>query len=639
MTETADRTDFERLLEFVRTERNFDFTGYKRSSLQRRTTKRMRELGIEDYSAYLDYLQANTDEFTRLFNTILINVTSFFRDEETWAAVRETILPELLEGNRAIRIWSAGCASGEEPFSIAMLLAEALGVAGMARRVKIYATDIDEEALAEARRAEFSDRSVRLVPPEMLERYFEPSGQRYSMLKDLRRTVIFGRHNLAVDAPISKVDLLLCRNTLMYFSGPLQTYILDGFHFALRPEGFLVLGKSEVMLSRTDRFLPVDLKRRIFRADGVAQRYHGPRRMAPRLPSDDRSRPPDPSMETRAFDTGPLPQVLIDAAGVVTFTNERARALFGLSGEEIGRPIQDLELSYRPVELRSLIERATSDKRPAAAERVEWMRGNESAFIDVHVVPLLSDGGEALGTGITFSDMTGYHDLEERLRRSQREVETAYEELQSTVEELETTNEELQSTNEELETTNEELQSTNEELETTNEELQSTNEELETMNDELRRRSHELNDVNVFFESVLLSVRVAVIVTDPALRVLVWNQEASDLWGLRGDEVEGQHLLNLDIGFPVDRLREPLKACLGGASRRETLTVEAMNRRGRPVTCQVICTPLARGEEIHGAVILMEAGRAAGRVRHFVTPSPRPCPPHEWRPAGRATRG
>jgi two-component system, chemotaxis family, CheB/CheR fusion protein len=606
MTETAERSDFERLLEFVRTERNFDFTGYKRSSLERRTTKRMQELGIDRYSDYLDYLQAETDEFTRLFNTILINVTSFFRDEETWAAIRETILPELLEGDRQVRIWSAGCASGQEPFSIAMLVAEALGSEGVARRVKIYATDIDEEALTEARRAEYSDRAIRSVPPTLLERYFERSGQRYSMLKELRRAVIFGRHNLAVDAPISKIDLLLCRNTLMYFSSPLQTYILDGFHFALAPDRYLVLGKSEVMLSRTARFLPVDLKRRIFRADGVGQRYHGLRRMPPRPTADDRPKPPDLALETRAFDTGQLPQLLLDAGGVVTFVNERARKLFELNGDEVGRPIQDLEISYRPVELRSLIEQAAAELRPIAAERAEWIRGHTSVFVDVHVVPLVSDSGALLGTGITFHDVTGYHDLEDRLRRSQREVETAYEELQSTVEELETTNEELQSTNEELETTNEELQSTNEELETMNEELQSTNEELETMNEELRRRSLDLNELNIFFESVLLSVRVAVIVVDQALRVLVWNREASDLWGLRGDEVEGQHLLNLDIGFPVDRLRDPVKACLSGHSRRETLTADAMNRRGRSVTCQVACTPLGRENDVHGAVILME---------------------------------
>ena len=613
MAQTDERAEFERLLEFVRVERNFDFTGYKRSSLTRRTTKRMRELGIEGYANYLDYLQANAEEFTRLFNTVLINVTSFFRDDETWKYLRESVIPDLLSANRdgSIRVWSAGCASGEEPFSVAILLAEAMGVEELGKRVKIYATDVDDEALAEARRAEFSDRSVRGVPEELLERYFQPAGQRFSIMKELRRAVIFGRHNLATDAPISKLDMLLCRNTLMYFSAPLQTYILEGFHFALNPNGFLVLGKSEVMLTRTDRFLPVDLKRRIFRADGAAERYHGLRRMAMRPPEGEAHADSTQSLEDRAFQTGELPQVLLDPGGMVTYVNERARALFALTDDDVGKPIQDLEISYRPIELRSLIDQATSDGRPVAAQRVEWVRGQESAFIDVHVVPLLSDAGALLGTGITFLDVTGFHELEEQLRRSQREVESAYEELQSTVEELETTNEELQSTNEELETTNEELQSTNEELETMNEELQSTNEELETMNEELRRRSLELNDVNVFFESVLLSVRVAVIVTDQQLRVVVWNREAEDLWGLRSDEVEGQHLLNLDIGFPVDTLREPIRACLSGETRRETFVTPAMNRRGRSIATQTICTPLARDEGILGVVILMEPVDAA----------------------------
>jgi two-component system, chemotaxis family, CheB/CheR fusion protein len=338
----------------------------------------------------------------------------------------------------------------------------------------------------------------------------------------------------------------------------------------------------------------------------VADRYHGLRRMAMMPPGNEPPSDPGRGLEDRAFEASQLPQVLLDSQGVVTLVNERARTLFGLTGDDIGKPIQNLEISSRPIELRSLIDQATRDGRPAAAQRVEWVRGHETSFIDVHVVPLVSDAGTLLGTGITFVDVTGFHEIEEQLRRAQREVESAYEELQSTVEELETTNEELQSTNGELETMNEELQSTNEELETMNEELQSTNEALETMNEELRRRSLELNDVNGFFESVLLSVRVAVIVTDPQLRVVVWNREAEDVWGLRSDETEGQHLLNLDIGFPVDRLRDPIRACLSGESRRETFTTPARNRRGRSIETQVICTPLAREDGIHGVVILME---------------------------------
>jgi len=317
------------------------------------------------------------------------------------------------------------------------------------------------------------------------------------------------------------------------------------------------------------------------------------------------------ALEDHAFEASELPQMLLNPEGTVTFVNERARALFGVTDREVGKPIQDFEISYRPIELRALIDQATKEGRPAAAQRVEWVRGHESSFIDVHVVPLLSDAGTLLGTGITFVDVTGVHELEEQLRRSHREVESAYEELQSTVEELETTNEELESTNEKLETTNEELQSTNEELETMNEELQSTNEELETMNEELRRRSLELNDVNRFFKSVLLSVRVAVIVTDHQLRVVVWNKEAEDISGLRADEVTGQHLLNLDIGFPVDQLRDPIRACLSGGSRRETFTTLALNRRGRSIETQVICTPLTREEGIQGVVILMEQREVA----------------------------
>jgi two-component system CheB/CheR fusion protein len=314
-----------------------------------------------------------------------------------------------------------------------------------------------------------------------------------------------------------------------------------------------------------------------------------------------------PALFAHVLDAGQLAQVILDGSRNVVVINERARHMFGLSAADRGKPFQDLELSYRPAEVRSLIEQAEREERAVTVSGVEWTSpGGGKAFLDVTVSPLVAGSGEPAGTAITFADVTRYHAIETDLRRTQREVETAYEELQSTVEELETTNEELQSTNEELETTNEELQSSNEELETMNEELQSTNEELETINDELRQRSNELNDVNFFFESVLLSLEAGVVVTDADLRVMVWNQEAQDLWGLRADEVIGQHLLNLDIGLPVDALREPVRACLTGQSTREVLDLPATNRRGRAIVCRVACVPLPREDSIHGVVILME---------------------------------
>jgi len=212
-----------------------------------------------------------------------------------------------------------------------------------------------------------------------------------------------------------------------------------------------------------------------------------------------------------------------------------------------------------------------------------------------------------LGTSINFSDVSRSRRLKEELQRSNQELETAYEELQSTNEELETTNEELQSTVEELETTNEELQSTNEEMETMNEELQSTNEELQTTNEELRQRTDELSRTNLFLESILASVRAAVVVVDRQLNVNIWSPKAHDLWGLRSDEVQGQSLLNLDLGLPVEQLRTPIRAALAGESDSRELTLDAVNRRGKAIKCRVLCSPLfGAGKEIEGAVLLME---------------------------------
>jgi two-component system CheB/CheR fusion protein len=226
--------------------------------------------------------------------------------------------------------------------------------------------------------------------------------------------------------------------------------------------------------------------------------------------------------------------------------------------------------------------------------------------LDVAVAPLLRDGGEPLGTSISFLDVSEVVDLKEQAHRSDQELETANEELQSTNEELETSNEELQSTNEELETTNEELQSTNEELETLNEELHSTNEELGAMNEELQRRTLELDRLNTFMGSILGSVSVGVVVVDSDLDVEVWNERAEDLWGLRADEVRGRSLLVLDIGLPVSMLADPIRRCLSG-SDGEQLTVRAHNRRGREIDCRVFVTPLQRNDHGHdGAVLLME---------------------------------
>jgi two-component system CheB/CheR fusion protein len=602
----AALAEFESLLAHLKLSRGVDFTAYKRSSLMRRVLVRMQTIGAKSFGAYLDFLQVDPEEFTRLFNTILINVTSFFRDTTSWEYVRDHVVPRLIGPPGAadlIRVWSAGCASGEEAYSIAMLLAEALGPEAFRERVKIYATDVDEEALDHARRAVYGLRTAEDVPPALLDAYFEQQEDRYVFNKDLRRSVIFGRHDLIQDAPISRVNLLLCRNCLMYFNAEAQARILARFHFAVAPRGVLFLGKAETQLAHGGAFEPLEAKWRLF---VKSERQAEMRNLAFAGPIEqDGTR----SLREAAAETGPVAQLVVDRDGLVVQMNQQLRAVFGLTPRDIGRPLQDLELSYRPFELRSPIERAYAERRPTAVLDGRWTGpGGQVMFLELLVTPLLDAASGPLGVSLSFNDVSRQRRLQEEVQRAAQELETALEELQSTNEELETTNEELQSTVEELETTNEELQSTNEELETMNEELQSTNEELQATNEEASDRGDQLGELNAFLESILTSLRSAVAVVDRDLHVRKWSRRAEDLWGLRADEALRKNFLNLDIGLPVDQLRAPIRTCLARESEVLDVTLDATNRRGRAVQVRVTCTPLVTGpvDEARGVILLME---------------------------------
>jgi two-component system CheB/CheR fusion protein len=606
LEDPAALAEFEALLAHLKASRGVDFTAYKRSSLMRRVAVRMQTIGAKSHGAYLDFLQVDPEEFTRLFNTILINVTSFFRDSTSWEYVREQVVPRLVGAPSTadpIRIWSAGCASGEEAYSIAMLLAEALGPDAFRERVKIYATDVDEEALDQARHAVYGPRTAEDVPPALLEAYFDRQEDRYVFNKDLRRSVIFGRHDLIQDAPISRVGMLLCRNCLMYFNAETQARILARFHFAVASRGVLFLGKAETLLAQSGAFEPLDARRRLFLKTEHQTEMRNLSSAAPIEQDGTRS------LRDAAVETGPVAQLVVDRDGIVVQMNQQLRAVFGLALRDVGRPLQDLELSYRPFELRSPIERAYAERRPSAITDGRWTGpGGQVMFLDLLITPLLDAAGLPLGASLCFTDVSRQRRLQEEVQRASQELETALEELQSTNEELETTNEELQSTVEELETTNEELQSTNEELETMNEELQSTNEELQTINEEASERGDQLGELNAFLESILTSLRSAVAVVDRDLHVRKWSRRAEDLWGLRADEALQKNFLNLDIGLPVDQLRAPMRACLSRESEFLDVTLDATNRRGRQVQIRVTCTPLAMGpaDKSRGVILLME---------------------------------
>ena len=614
----SDDTDpkFEALLHFLQQQRGFDFTGYKRPSLVRRVTRRMQTINVAEFGDYIDYLEVHPEEFVQLFNTILINVTSFFRDEAAWDYLRKETIPQILAAKGAhdpVRIWSAGCASGQEAYTLAICFAEALGAEAFRERVKVYGTDADEEALNYARLATYTEKEVEPLDAELVQRYFERSTGRFVFRPDLRRSVIFGRHDIVQDAPISRLDLLVCRNTLMYFNAETQAKILQRFHFALNGDGnglgYLFLGRAEMLLSHGTLFTPLNLKCRVFAKvpqPGAAARARVPVPAMTNGNGNDIMR--NDRLRELALDEAPVARIIVDANGTLSQVNQKARVLFSINPKDIGRPLQDLEISYRPIELRSLIEQSYAERRTVTQTSVERrFHDGERQYFDVVVAPLFDDGHNPLGVGITFMDVTRYSRLSEELQRSREEIQTANEELQSSNEELETTNEELQSSNEELETTNEELQSTNEELETMNEELQSTNEELQTVNEELRQRTDEMNQLNAFLESVLGGMRAAAVVLNANLNVLIWNRRAEDLWGLRADEVQGRSMLNLDIGLPVGQLRDVIRPCLAGDSDHQQVLLDAVNRRGKKIQCRVTCTPLVTAsKKREGVILLME---------------------------------
>jgi two-component system, chemotaxis family, CheB/CheR fusion protein len=600
------------LLDHIRRHRGIDFGNYKSTTLKRRIGKRIQELGLAGYGSYLDYLQASPDEYGPLLDTLFINVTRFFRDQESWETLRRDVIPRLIGGASAaqpLRVWCAGVASGEEAYSVAMLLVEAMGEEDFAQNAKIFATDLDDLALQQARSATYTPVDLEEVPDDLRSRYFEPLGDRFQFRPDLRRAVIFGRHDLLEDAPISRLHLLICRNTLMYFNREAQGRVLARFHFALRPEGILFLGKAEMLLTRRNLFQPADGKARLFKKvtdltfqDRVAvmSQVGGE--------DDQQAMMGEARLRDLAFDASSVPEIVVDGGGTLALANAPARSTFRIGKGDLGRPFHDLELSYKPVELRAPIEEARRERRQMDINNVEWIGtdGRRRVF-DVRVLPL-QDDGPLPAVKITFQDVSRFHVMNAELSELKRNTELAYEELQSTNEELETTNEELQSTVEELETTNEELQSTNEELETMNEELQSTNVEIETVNEELRERTGQLDDLNSYTRAILDGLGMAVVVLDRELKVRTWNGEAEELWGLRAADVEGRPFLELDIGLPSHELSRILQASVAEAGGRTEHRIGGHDRRGKQVGHAVTVMPLRGGTtgRVDGVILLVE---------------------------------
>jgi two-component system CheB/CheR fusion protein len=497
----------------------------------------MFQLSLGSYADYGDYIRTHPDEVSELLNTLLINVTEFFRDPPAWEILRHEILPSLLKRlkpGHSFRAWSAGCASGEEPYSIAILLAEHFGPRMADYDIKIYATDIDEEALNTARRGEYSLDAVRRIRPEWREKYFYGKGM-MRVNREIRRLVIFGRSNLAQDAPISHVNLLVCRNVLIYFDSELQKQILTRLHYALEPGGILFLGKSESQLSNSAHFKRLNARWRIFqRATSLPalEERSEPEESMDVVPSADgrttQALENMRQMQRYMLETLRIGVLVLNADDIITQHNTSVLAMCGLPPANlIGKRFADTDLFLRIPELGAQLQSTRHNNESARFSA--RIKTTKEQLIEVTIRPLLDDKGQRSGAFIYMEDQT----LQEKLQTTVEELESTSEELQSANEELETTNEELQSTNEELETTNEELQSTNEELETTNEELQSLNEELETTNQELEERTKELDQVNNVYAQTLEKIRLPVMLVNQERRIEFWNAMALRLFGFK----------------------------------------------------------------------------------------------------------
>lgn len=554
---TEERTEdvLRDILKYISRHANIDFQPYKTSTILRRIGRRMAVTHQQSMRDYADYLRSHAKEVGELVQAFLINVTQFFRDEEAFAYLRSDILPQLIararQKDHSLRIWTAGCATGEEPYSLAMLLTDMLDAELPEWNIKIFATDLDEAAINFARRGFYSENLLKGLPPDYTERFFERVDHGYRIAKLLRQMVIFGQQDLSKSAPFPRIDLVLCRNVLIYFTPELQDYVLRQFTFSLYPDGFLFLGKAETVRPMHSFYELVNKHWKVYRCANSALpamrqqaltdagiRSRERLQAGPPQPISGQSRlEMDTSVSASPFEAGqlrrmnelllrflPVGVVIINRSYHIISANGTARRLLELresSGE------QDFLHSMRGIpyhEMRTSIDHVFNEHNSVNLPEVELdtTTGGSGRFLNFSIVPMhLKSGAPDLAI-ISVTDvsqqvqmrqqlenvrteqaqlMEDLKSANKRLSEVNKELTDSNEELQVANEELVLTHEELQASLEEFETTNEELQGTNEELETNNEELQATNEELETTNDELRARTSELQELMAVLET------------------------------------------------------------------------------------------------------------------------------------------
>jgi two-component system, chemotaxis family, CheB/CheR fusion protein len=532
-----------------------DFSHYKQNTLIRRVQRRMQVLQIDTAPAFIERLRMEPREVELLFREFLIGVTQFFRDPHAFDALRATVLPKLLETKGAdsqVRIWVPGCATGEEVYSIGIVLREAMEALGAAPKVQIFGTDIDAAAVAVARTGRYSKKMVG-VSPERLERWFAEEGNEYCPIKEVREMCVFSTHSVVKDPPFSKLDLISCRNLLIYLETELQDRVIRTFHYALRPGGYLALGQSEGVTRNAKLFAAIDKKNRIFQRRETSTMalpelsLSSPAALAPLAQTATRAPPPvhdrlDHGVR-RVMEKHSPAYVVID----------KHHDILRFSGGEVGRYLEPspgtaslnlfgiVRKGLRPA-VRSALQQAYATGKPVTTETIAFKADGRSRSVRLIVEPLPEGGADSRLCVVAFQDASVHASIDAKTQTEtlhpdlhvlEQELHATKAQLQATIDELETSNEEMKSANEEYQSVNEELQSSNEELETAKEEMQSVNEELQTINAEMSSKNDMLTRLNSDLKNLLDSAQIATIFLDSQLRIKNFTPGMTDLFHLR----------------------------------------------------------------------------------------------------------
>jgi two-component system CheB/CheR fusion protein len=569
------------ILAALRARTGHDFRHYKQATVLRRIERRMQVNALPDMSSYARYLQSHPEETPALLADMLIGVTNFFRDREAFEALERDVIPALFEQkleteDNSLRIWSAACSTGEEAYSLGMLMADQAEQRGVRGRIQLqlFATDIDDRALETARAGIYPEAIVTDVPPSRLRQYFVKEQVHFRMQKELRERILFARHNILRDPPFSRLDLICCRNLMIYLNRDIQIDVLRMFHFALNPGGYLFLGSSESADACSQLFAPVDKKNRIYRAREVSTSLRrtstGPlKAFAPAAPSQ----PPfsEPyrrdkkfsfaDVHQRALEQYAPPSIIVSQDGDIVHMSDKAGNFLRYVGGEPSLSLTTLIHPQLRLELRTALYQATHTGKSVEARRVRMERDGRQSFVNMVVRPFRDNGAGSEYVLVIFDEVeacmdSGAQDAldtkDSVLTQLEAELQQTKEQLQITMEHSETSTEELRASNEELQAINEELRSATEELETSKEELQSINEELTTVNFELKTKVDETGKINDDLQNLISSTDIATVFVDRKMRIKWFTPRTRDIFNVIGNDA-GRSLLDI-----THRLNYPL---------------------------------------------------------------------------------